>query len=153
LHFFTDLHDDYHRASDLADKINSGDEARVVGLAERVVRAIADEPARPTYVRVAAPVQASSRTGSDVYLGSIPDMAGGDTPGLKLTGVRAGSPADAAGIKAGDIIVEFGGKPVKDLYQYSDALYSHKPGDEVVIVVLRNGQRLPLTVKLGKRGG
>ena len=153
LHFFTDLHDDYHRASDLADKINTGDEARVVGLAERVVRAIADEPARPTYVRVAAPVQASSRTGSDVYLGSIPDMAGGDTPGLKLTGVRAGSPADAAGIKAGDIIVEFGGKPVKDLYQYSDALYSHKPGDEVVIVVLRNGQRVPLTVKLGKRGG
>ena len=36
------------------------------------------------------------------------------------------------GLKAGDVIVEFGGKPVKDLYQYSDALYAHKPGDEVV---------------------
>ena len=153
LHFFTDLHDDYHRASDLPDKINAGDEARVVALAERVARAIADEPARPTYVRVAAPAQTSAREGSDVYLGSIPDMAGGDTPGLKLTGVRAGSPADVAGIKAGDVIVEFGGKPVKDLYQYSDALYAHKPGDEVVVVVLRNGQRVSLTVKLGKRGG
>jgi len=153
LHFFTDLHDDYHRASDLPEKINAGGEARVVTFAERIARAIADEPARPTYVRVAAPVQTSSRTGSDVYLGSIPDMAGGDTPGLKLTGVRAGSPADLAGIKAGDVIVEFGGKPVKDLYQYSDALYAHKPGDEVVIVVLRNGQRTSLTVKLGKRGG
>jgi hypothetical protein len=153
LHFFTDLHDDYHRASDLPDKINAGDEARVVGLAERLARAIADDAARPTYVRVAAPVQTTARSGSDVYLGSIPDMAGGDAPGLKLTGVRAGSPADAAGIKAGDVIIELGGKPVKDLYQYSDALYSHNPGDEVVIVVLRNGQRVSLTVKLGKRGG
>jgi hypothetical protein len=153
MHFFSDLHGDYHRASDLADKINAGDEARIVGLAERVARAIADAPSRPTYVRIAAPVATNARSGSNVYLGSIPDMAGGDTPGLKLTGVSAGSPADAAGLKAGDVIVELGGKPVKDLYQYSDALYSHKPGDEVVIVVLRNGQRVSLTVKLGKRGG
>jgi aminopeptidase YwaD len=153
LHFFTDLHDDYHRATDVASKINAAGEARVVGLAERVAREIADAPARPTYVRVAAPVQTNSREGSDVYLGSIPDMAGGDVPGLRLTGVRGGSPADVAGIKAGDVIVEFGGKPVKDLYQYSDALYSHKPGDEVVVIVMRNGQRMSFTVKLGKRGG
>ena len=138
---------------DTPDKINAAGEARVVDLAERVVRDIADRPARLTYVRVAAPVQASSREGTDVYLGSIPDMAGGDTPGLKLTGVRAGSPADVGGIKAGDVIVEFGGKPVKDLYQYSDALYAHKPGDEVTVVVLRDGQRVSLKVKLGKRGG
>lgn len=152
LHFFTDLHDDYHRASDTPEKINAAGEARVVALAERVIRDIADRPARLTYVRVAAPVQSSSREGTDVYLGSIPDMAGSDTPGLRLTGVRAGSPADVAGIKPGDVIVEFGGKPVKDLYQYSDALYAHKPGDEVVVVVMRDGQRVSLKVKLGKRG-
>jgi S1-C subfamily serine protease len=80
-------------------------------------------------------------------------MASGDEPGLKLTGVRAGSPADLGGLKAGDVIVEFGGKPVKDLYQYSDALYAHKPGDRVTVVVLRDGQRLSLQVTLGKRGG
>jgi aminopeptidase YwaD len=154
LHFFTDLHEDYHRASDTPDKINAAGEAVVVALAERLARAIANEPARPTYVRIAAPPQAtSSREGSDVYLGSIPDMAGGDTPGLRLTGVRAGSPADLAGLKAGDVIVELGGKPVKDLYEYSDALYSHKPGEEVSIIVLRNSQRVTVNVKLGKRGG
>jgi S1-C subfamily serine protease len=155
LHFFTDLHEDYHRATDDADRIDSVGTARVVAMAERVVRDIANRDARLTPVRVAAPapMAGGSSEGSNVYLGSIPDMAGGDTPGLKLTGVSAGSPADAAGLKAGDVIVELGGKPVKDLYQYSDALYSHKPGDEVVIVVLRNGQRVSLTVKLGKRGG
>jgi aminopeptidase YwaD len=151
LHFFTDLHDDYHRATDTPDKINAGGEARVVTLAERVVRAIADRPGRLTFVRVAAPVQ-SAGSGSDVYLGSIPDMAGSDTPGLRLTGVRAGSPAELGGLKAEDVIVEFDGKPVKDLYQYSEALYARKPGDEVSIVVLRGGQRVTLKVKLGKRG-
>lgn len=156
LHFFTDLHDDYHRATDTPDKINAAGEARVVAFAARVARSIADRPARLTYVRVAAPVQAASSrdgSGSDVYLGSIPDMAGGDTPGLRLTGVRAGSPADAGGLKPGDVIVEFAGQPVKDLYEYSNALYAHKPGDEVTIVVMRDGKRLSLHVKLGKRGG
>jgi hypothetical protein len=153
LHFFTDLHDDYHRVTDTPDKINAAGEARVVALAERAIRRIADRPQRLTYVRVAAPVATSAREGSDVYLGSIPDMAGDNAPGLRLSGVRAGSPADSAGLKAGDVIVELGGKPVKDLYEYSDALYSHKPGDKVSIVVTRAGQRLTLTATLGRRGG
>jgi S1-C subfamily serine protease len=80
-------------------------------------------------------------------------MAAGDIAGLRLTGVRAGSPAEEGGLKAGDVIVEFGGTPVKDLEEYSQALYSHKPGDDVSIVVLRNSQRLTLKVRLGKRGG
>jgi aminopeptidase YwaD len=154
LHFFTDLHDDYHRATDVPERINAAGEARVVAVAERVIRQIADRGPRLTFVRaVAAAPAGATREGSDVYLGSIPDMAGGDTPGLRLTGVRAGSPADVAGLKAGDVIVEFGGKPVKDLFEYSNALYAHRPGDAVTVVVVRSGQRLTLQVKLGKRGG
>lgn len=154
LHFFTDLHEDYHRASDTPDKINAAGEARVVGLAERVIRAIADRPSRLTYVRIAAPAQTMSAEGSsEVYLGSIPDMAGGDAPGLRLTGVRAGSPADIAGLAAGDVVVMFDGKPVKNIYDYSNALYAHKPGDEVDIVVLRDGKQLALHARLGRRGG
>ena len=151
LHFFTDLHDDYHRASDVVGKINARGEAHVVDVAERVVRAIADRPTRLTFVRTAAPPPvASSRQGSDVYLGSIPDMSGGGQ-GLRLTGIRAGSPAELAGLVSGDVIVEFAGRLVKDLYDFSDALYSHKPGDSVSVVVLRNGDRKQFTVRLGKR--
>ena len=153
LHFFTDLHDDYHKATDDADKINAPGEARVVALAERVVRAIADRPSRMTVVRAAAPVaSAGSREGSTTYFGSIPDMSAGDIPGLKLSGVRAGSPADLGGLKAGDVIVEFGGTAVKDLYSYTDALYAHKPGDSVSVVYLRAGERRTTTVTLAKRG-
>jgi len=78
-------------------------------------------------------------------------MAGSDTPGLRLSGVTPGSPAELAGLKPGDVIVAFGGKPVKDLYQYSDALYSHKPGDDVDVEVMRDGTRLTVRVKLGRR--
>ncbi|HVX39566.1 MAG TPA: M28 family peptidase [Gemmatimonadaceae bacterium] len=152
LHFFTDLHEDYHRASDTPDKINGAGEARVIALAARVLRDVADGPARVTFVRVAAPAaQNTGREPTNVYFGSIPDMAGGDVVGLRITGVRPGSPADLAGLKADDVIVEFGGVAVKDLYSYSDALYAHKPGDEVTIVALRNGQRMTFKATLTSR--
>ncbi len=154
LHFFTDLHDDYHRATDDADKINVAGEARVVDLALRVARAIADRSARLTFVRIAAPTRTSvSEEGKQTYLGTVPDMGASEIPGLRLTGVRPGSPADLGGLKAGDVIVEFGGVVVKDLYSYSDALYAHRPGDVVKIVVLRGGARVELSVTLGRRGG
>jgi len=153
LHFFTDQHEDYHKVTDVPEHINAGGEARIVALAERIARDVADRPVRLTFVRAAVSQSSSTRTGSGVYLGSIPDMAGGDVPGLKLTGVTVGSPADVGGLKAGDIIVELDGKAIKDLYTYSDALYAHKPGDEVTIVLLREGQRLTRRVTLGKRGG
>jgi aminopeptidase YwaD len=153
LHFFTDLHDDYHRATDDVEKIDAEGEARVVALAERVVRTIADRALPLTPVRAAAPApMAGGREGSSVYLGSIPDMSAGDAPGLRLTGVRAGSPADSAGLRAGDVIVELGGRPVKDLYSYSDALYSRRPGERVTIAFLRSGVRRTTTATLGRRG-
>ena len=154
LHFFTDLHEDYHRATDDADKVSAAGVGRVVGFAERVVRSIADRDARLTPVRVSRPATvATSGRPRDAYLGSIPDMSAPETPGVRLTGVRADSPGDKAGLKAGDIIVEFDGKAVKDLYEYTDALQARKPGDTVRIVVLREGARVQLTATLGRRGG
>lgn len=154
LHFFTDLHEDYHRATDDPDKVSATGIARVVELAERVVRAIADRDARLTPVRVTrpAPIATTGRP-RDTYLGSIPDMSASETLGVRLTGVRGGSPADQAGLKAGDVIVEFDGTPIEDLYQYTDALHARQPGDIVKIIVLRDGARLELTATLGRRGG
>lgn len=154
LHFFTDIHDDYHRATDDVEKIDAGGEARVVDLAYRVIQSIDDRPSRLTFVKSAPPARrAASSTGSQVYMGSVPNMSAGSVPGLKLSGVRAGSPADKGGLKAGDIVVELGGKPVTDLQSYSDALYSNKPGDTVKIAFLRDGKRMETSVTLGTRGG
>jgi Zn-dependent M28 family amino/carboxypeptidase len=153
LHFFTDIHSDYHRATDDVEKINAAGEARVVNLAFDMIRSVDSRPARLTFVRSTRPSRiGASSTGSQVYLGSVPDMSAGSVPGLKLTGVRAGSPAEKGGLAAGDIIVEFGGRAVTDLQSYSDALYSHKPGDTVKVVFLRGGKRVETTVTLGTRG-
>jgi membrane-associated protease RseP (regulator of RpoE activity) len=152
LHFFTDLHEDYHRATDVASKIDVADEARVVNFAERIARSIADRPDRLTYVRSASPRQMTQSEGNGAYFGSVPDMSAADVVGVRLMGVTPGSPADKAGVRKGDVVVEFGGKEVKDLYQYTDALRAHKPGDEVTVVVERDGKRLTLAARLGARG-
>jgi aminopeptidase YwaD len=153
LHFFTNIHDDYHRATDDAHRINAAGTARVVSLAEQVIRRLDARDTRLTFVRAAAPPAVSgARTGTQVYLGSIPDMAAGDVAGLRLTGVRAGSPADSAGLKAGDVVVSLAGKTVTDLQSYSDALYANQPGDVVEVVVVRGVQRMTFKVKLGRRG-
>lgn len=152
LHFFSGTHADYHRASDDAERTNAPGAARIVDYAAAVLRAVADGP-RLTFKKAPEPVAQAPRASRGAYLGSIPDMAAGDATGLRLTGVRAGSPADQAGLRADDVIVEFGGMPVKDLYGYTDAIAAHAPGDTVTVVVRRAGQRLPLTVVLGRRGG
>lgn len=153
LHFFTDSHDDYHRATDDVEKINAGGEARVVNLAFDMVKSLDNRPARLSFIRSTRPSRMGpSSSGSQAYLGSVPDMSAGTVPGLKLTGIRAGSPAEKGGLAAGDIIVEFGGATVTDIQSYSDALYSHKPGESVKVVFLRDGKRMETTVTLGTRG-
>ena len=154
LHFFTNVHDDYHRASDDADKINAVGLGRIVSLAERITRDIADRPQPLTFVRAAvAAAPASSREATQAYLGSVPDMGATEVTGVRLSGVRAESPADKAGMKVGDVIVEFAGKPVRDLQSYSDALYGQKPGDVIDVIIVRGSERLTLKVTLGRRGG
>lgn len=81
-------------------------------------------------------------------MGTIPDMTPQDF-GVRITGVREGSAADNAGLLGGDIIVEFAGKEISDLYAYTYALRAQKPGDEVTVVVIRDGERLTLTAVLG----
>ena len=154
LHFFTDNHDDYHRATDDVEKINAEGEARVVNLAFDMIKALDSKPARLSFIRSTRPSRMGpSSSGSQVYLGSVPDMSAGAVPGLRLTGVRAGSPAEKGGLAAGDVIVEFGGTKVIDLQSYSDALYSHKPGDVVHVIFLRDGKKMETDVTLGTRGG
>lgn len=155
LHFFTDVHEDYHKVTDDADKINLTGMARVIGYAERIARDLGDRPGRLRFVRSAAPVAASGTRsgGTQASLGTVPDMGAVDVKGARLSSVRGGSPADAAGLKAGDVVVELGGVPVTDLQSYSDALYSHKPGETITVVVLRGAERMSFTVVLGQRGG
>lgn len=153
LHFFTNVHEDYHKATDDAERLNAPGSARVVQLAWRVARELGDRTQRLTFRRSSAPpMTTGARTGTGVYLGSVPDMAAGEVKGLRLSGVSPGSPADVAGLREGDVIVEFDGRAVTDLYSYTEALYAKSPGDTVKIAFLRGGERKEVSVTLGRRG-
>src|SRR5690606_24195462 len=153
LHFFTNTHTEYHRPEDdwelidadglelvvelvggVAARLAAGGNGRVTLTPIRQERRAASTPA-------AASPSPSSSSGYGPYLGTIPDMTPRDS-GLRLTGVREGSPAEEGGLRAGDVVVEFGGRPVTDIYAYTYALQAHEPGDEVVIVVERDGERV-----------
>ena len=65
-----------------------------------------------------------------------------------LSGVRAGSPAEKAGLKQGDIIIKFGDRSIRSVQDYSIALSERKPGDVVAIVVKRGSQQITLSATL-----
>ena len=156
LHVFTDLHEDYHRATDDWEKINADGLARVADFTAAVVRALADRRSPLTFVNVPPPAPTggspSASAGYGAYLGTIPDMA--ENPGgVKLTGVRAGSPAERAGLRGNDIILQIGATPVPDLQAMTGILRAHKPGDVVEVRIRRDGAEQVVSVTLGSRGG
>ncbi len=150
LFFFTGTHKDYHTPTDTADKINAPGEARVLQMVAECVERIADDPARPTFQRIRTADQNAPSRGFRVYFGSVPDYAA-MVEGVQLNGVREGSPAEKAGLKAGDIIIKFGDRTIKNIYDYTYALQDHKPGDTVAIVVRRGTETLTLTAHLTAR--
>ena len=119
-------------------------------LAMRVVSAVAREATPPAYVRIEAPVRGQGG-GYGPFFGVIPDFGDADRPGVKITGVRAGSPAEKAGVRAGDIIVKFAGVDVKTLEDLTFALRGHRAGDRVDVVVERDGKEHQVSAVLENR--
>lgn len=152
LFFFSGLHADYHKPSDTWDKIDGAAAAKLLALVADITTQLANDSARPQFVRVAEPAHVGGVGGGGYgpYFGSIPDFT--ELPnGVRFADVREGSPAAKAGLRAGDILTEFDGKPVQNLYDFTYALRSHKPGDEVLVKVLREGHVIESKVLLAKR--
>lgn len=144
LFFWTGNHEDYHKPSDTADKINYEGEARIVSFVARIVSDIDKADKRPTYA-VAKSESQGRAGGFRVYLGTIPNYAE-TNDGLKLDGVRDDSPAAKAGLKAGDRIVKMAGHEVKNVYDYTYALGEMKAGQEYAVEIVRGSERLTLKI-------
>ena len=153
LHFFTNTHDDYHRPSDDWERIDVRGIERVVAVVEAAARSVADRRAALTLRRGAGtPPSANQGRGYGAYLGSIPDYTPAER-GVRIAGVREGSPAERAGLRAGDIIIAFDDQEIADIYAMTEALRARKPGDRVRIRVVREGREVTVTAVLGERGG
>src|SRR5919108_2819071 len=149
LFFFSGLHSDYHKPSDTWDKINASGAAQLLDLISDVGVQLANAPKSPTFVAVieVKPLSGAGGGGYGPYFGSIPDF-GQVENGVRFSDVRPGSPAAKAGLKAGDTLVQFNDRPIKNLYDFTDALRRSKVGDVVQVKVLRDGQEVAASVKL-----
>jgi hypothetical protein len=153
LFFFSGLHSDYHKPSDTWDKINARSAVRLLDVVANVAEQLDVAADRPQFVAVAEDRPAGGaggRGGYGPWFGSIPDF-GQIESGVKFSDVTPGSPAAKAGLKAGDVLVQFGDKPIKNLYDFTDALRRSKVGDVVEVKVLRDGQPLAAKVTLEQR--
>jgi hypothetical protein len=154
LFFFSGLHSDYHKPSDTWDKINAPSAARLLQLISDVGLQLADAQERPAFINVVEerPMGGIGGAGGGYgpYFGSVPDF-GQTENGVRFSDVRPGSPAAKAGFKAGDVLVQFGEKPINNLYDFTDALRRSRVGDVVEVKVLREGQPVTASVKLEQR--
>lgn len=148
LHFFTGNHSDYHRPTDDWEKINFGGMSRVVDVVEKLALELSNAPERPGYVEVKGSAN-PLRDGSRPYFGSIPDF-GSEKPGYLLGGVSPGGPAEKAGLKAGDRIVQLGTKKIDNLDDFDLALRKFSAGDTADVTVIRDEKEVKLKVTLDK---
>ncbi|HVV88757.1 MAG TPA: M20/M25/M40 family metallo-hydrolase [Kofleriaceae bacterium] len=149
LHFFTGPHADYHKMSDDAPLINAGGLAQVSKVVADVALAAAAAPAL-TYKKESAPSGGGDSRIAGASLGTIPEYADdGKIPGLLLSAVVGGGPADKAGLKRGDRIIKIGKDDVRNVQDLMLILEQAKPGTEVDIVFLRDGKQQTVKATFG----
>ncbi len=145
LTFFTGAHQEYHKPSDTADKINYEDLVRVGEFAGGIVKRLMDAEVVPLFTKVDQKTDTGGRAGLRMFTGTIPDYAS-DVKGLLLGGVIGGGPAEQAGLAKGDVIVEIAGQSITNIYDYTYALELLKIGQPAKVVYLRGKERKETTL-------
>ncbi len=138
LHFFTGTHNDYHKPSDDADKINFQGMKEV---SEYILALVAkmDTQGKIPFTKTKDDGQGKRATKFKVSLGVIPDY-GYEGEGLKVDGVNEGRAAELAGLQAGDIVIQIGDMLIKDIYAYMESLSKYKKGDKTELIYKRGAE-------------
>lgn len=140
---FTGSHNEYHTPRDTPELLNyegAAETARLMALIARDVLTAA-EPLPFTD----QPIQKTAVASLRAYLGTIPNYTK-EVKGAALDGVSKGGPAEQAGLKAGDVITELAGRRIENIYDYTFAIDALKIGEEVKVVVQRDGKTIELKV-------
>jgi len=147
LSFFTGVHDNYNRPADDADTLNYAGMQQVAKFAERLVDDLANRADRLVYATIKRPKPKGGGGGSRrLYTGTIPDFGAGDVGGMRISGAGGGSPAEKAGLKAGDIIIKMAGHKIASLQDYATVLKALKADEAVEIIVKRDSKEVTLTI-------
>lgn len=144
LFFFTGLHNDYHRPSDDADKINYTGEWQIIKLIEEIIQA-AGPKGKLAFTKTRE-VQTSTSTRFSVTMGIMPDYTFSGS-GVRVDGVSDNRPAKKAGIKTGDVIVQLGDFSTTSMEGYMQALSKFKKGDKAKVKYKRGEETLETEVE------
>jgi hypothetical protein len=156
LHFFTGPHEDYHRVSDEAGRVNVAGVAAIADYVAELMRYLRYRDRPLTFVGAAPEEQrkvaalAASRPERRVSLGFMPDFAQ-EHGGVKVGMVSPGGAAARAGLTAGDVVVAIDGETIDTLVDYTAALRAHAPGERVRVALLRGTDRLEVEVEVQER--
>ncbi|MCE9636074.1 MAG: M28 family peptidase [Planctomycetes bacterium] len=140
LFLHTGLHPDYHRPADDWWKLEAKGAAKIARAASDIVRALADDDARPEF---------RTKPARAVLGVSLGDVDG--EKGARLDQVFPGLAAASGGLQAGDVIVEADQKPIRSSGDLAKVLADHKPGDEIEVVFRRGGKDAKAKLKLSGR--
>ena len=139
LHFFTGVHEDYHKPSDDSHLINYDGLLSVSKYVAALVEWLDEQESIGfTKTKDEQPQRAARYK---VTLGVMPDYAFSG-PGMRIEAVLDGRSAQKAGLQGGDVILKIGQMSVKDIYGYMEALGSYEQGQRADVVIKRNGQQM-----------
>jgi C-terminal processing protease CtpA/Prc len=138
LHFFTGAHEDYHKPSDDADKINYQGMQNVAELVCEVIKLTDDQPSL-SFQKTKEEKKDTPRF--TVTLGVMPDYLF-DGEGLRIDGIIEDRPAQKAGLKKGDIVIQLGDHPVNGMQGYMQALSKFNKGDKTTVKVKRGEEEI-----------
>ena len=141
---FTGSHSEYHTPRDVPELLNYEGAAQIARLMALITRDLVQAEKAPEYQEQTA--QPEMRANLTAYLGTVPDYAKGDIKGVALGGVTKGAPAEMAGMKAGDIIIELAGKKIENIYDYTFAIEALKIGESIKAKVQRGSQVVEMDV-------
>ncbi len=147
---FSGPHLDYHRSTDTADKIDADGLVKAASVAQEAVLYLAEREGPLTTSSQAGKPDTAPTTPRKAGIGTIPDFAFSGK-GFRLSGVVAGSAAEAAGLKEGDVIVRMNDSTIESLKDFSDILKTLKPGDKVSIIFMRQGKESSVETEARER--
>jgi membrane-associated protease RseP (regulator of RpoE activity) len=141
LFFHTGTHADYHRPGDTADKLDPTGMALVAALGARVAERLAtgDRPAYVALTRPPARARGPREAGAPPVFFGVGTDGRAESDGLQLTRIVPDSSAARAGLQEGDVLVRFGERGVAGFEDLIAALRTHRRGDQVRILYLRDG--------------
>ena len=134
LFYFTGLHTDYHKPSDDADKINYSGMVRILRHIENTIGGLNEEP-KLAFLKTRE-AQTTTTARFSVTMGIMPDYTYSGK-GVRADGVGEGKPAQKAGLKAGDVVLQIGEYSISSMESYMQTLGKFKKGDTVKVVYQR----------------